>query len=357
MRPSNWFLIGFFAAFSPALTSTVFAADHQEAPALIGRGQLDLNDLYVFQAPGNAANSVLILTVNPFAAVSSPTTFGTAASGIAYEFNIDTNGDATPDVTYATTFTGAGPTQTFAVTRNGTSVANGTTGSISSVTGGGSVTAGLFDDPFFFDLAGFRNGFNFTGANAFGAANISAIVLEVPSSALGATMVGVQARSLENGVQVDRTGRPAIATALIPGSVPGLRDAFNQGNPVNDLATFGAQVTASITSLSNAANAAALTPVLLPDLMTYNSSSNAGFLNGRNLTDDVIDASLNLLTAGAVTTDLANNDSNFSGIFPYLAPAQPTAVPEPASMTLLAACAVGFAGIRRLRRRSPKNVE
>lgn len=357
MRASNWFLMGLFVAFSSFLASTGFAADHREAPGVLGRGQLDLNDLYVFQAPGNAANSVLILTVNPFAADLSPTTFGTAAAGVAYEFNIDNNGDAVADVTYATTFTGNSATQAFTVTKNGMQIAAGNAGSISSVLNGGFVTAGLFDDPFFFDLAGFRNGFAFTGANAFGAANVSAIVLEVPSTELGGTLVGIQTRTLENGIQVDRTGRPAIATALIPSGVPGLRDAFNQGSPATDLANFGSTVSTSITSLSNAANAAALTPILLPDLMTYDSSSNAGFLNGRKLTDDVIDASLGLLTAGAVTTDLANNDSNFSGIFPFLAPAQPTAVPEPASMTLLAACAAGFAGVRRLRRRSPTNVE
>jgi hypothetical protein len=36
------------------------------------------------------------------------------------------------------------------------------------------------------------------------------------------------------------------------------------------------------------------------------------------LADDVIDAELNLITEGAITTDCVNNDSTFLGDFPYL---------------------------------------
>src|SRR5438128_2383481 len=41
-------------------------------------------------------------------------------------------------------------------------------------------------------------------------------------------------------------------------------------------------------------------------------------LNGRQLSDDVIDAELNLITNGKLTGDCVANDSTFSSTFPYL---------------------------------------
>jgi hypothetical protein len=316
------------------------AADHLDAPMLRvpNVGDRDINDVYVFQSPANPSNSVLVMTVNPFSGQVNP--FGTKSdntfgSTVDYQFLVDNNGDAAPDVVYSATFTApAGGSQTLTLLRTAggttTPFASGSTESNIAIAGGGTVRAGLFDDPFFFDLVGFNNGFNFTGADTFAGANVSAIVLEVPSADLGAQNIGVWARTLVGGVQIDRMGRPAINTALIPSS---MKDAFNAGTPATDAASFSDEVTASITGLSNAANAAALTPVLLPDVLTYDSSSSAGFLNGRQLANDVIDAELNLLSAGAVTGDGVNaNDRAFLGVFPYLA--SPNPIPEPATATL-----------------------
>ncbi|MGZ4256276.1 MAG: DUF4331 family protein [Gaiellaceae bacterium] len=58
--------------------------------------------------------------------------------------------------------------------------------------------------------------------------------------------------------------------------------------------------------------------MLLPDILTFDTSSSAGFLNGRKLTDDVIDAELGLITNGAVPGDCVANDSTFLSGFPYL---------------------------------------
>jgi hypothetical protein len=61
---------------------------------------------------------------------------------------------------------------------------------------------------------------------------------------------------------------------------------------------------------------------LVPDVLTVDFSNSAGFLNGRSPADDVIDAELNVLSKGAVTTDLVDaNDAGFPGTFPYLAAA------------------------------------
>ncbi|MGZ4280572.1 MAG: DUF4331 family protein [Gaiellaceae bacterium] len=53
-------------------------------------------------------------------------------------------------------------------------------------------------------------------------------------------------------------------------------------------------------------------------MLTFDTSSSAGFLNGRKLTDDVIDAELGLITNGAVPGDCVANDSTFLSGFPYL---------------------------------------
>ncbi|TWU08006.1 DUF4331 family protein [Stieleria varia] len=297
----------------------LFAADHLDSPSVTADGSLDINDVYAFQSPANPANTVLIVTVNPGAGMISGTAFNSRS---VYEINVDNTGDAIADVRYDIYFTRVrNGSQTIRVYReNGALIASGSTGQTISVTGGGQVTANLFEDPFFFDLNGFNNGFAFTGDDFFAGLNVSAIVLEVPSTDLNgaSTNVGVWARTVNAGSQFDRMGRPAINTALI--STNALKDQFNASLTQNDPQNFGAEVAANITALSSPANAAALTPILLPDVLTFDTSSAAGFLNGRRLGDDVIDAELGLLTEGAVTTDMVNeNDATFLNVFPYLA--------------------------------------
>jgi hypothetical protein len=65
---------------------------------------------------------------------------------------------------------------------------------------------------------------------------------------------------------------------------------------------------------------AGLAKVLLPDVLTVKLGDPAGFLNGRRLGDDVIDAEFSLLTKGAIPSDGVDaNDKSFSATFPYLA--------------------------------------
>ena len=307
-----------------------YAADHLDAPLLEDNGHLDINDLYAFQAPMNPDHTVLIMTVNPFAGVVSGTEFGTAH--VEYEFMIDNNGDAVADVEYgARFFTDPGGGQNILVTRDDASLVFGNASTPLALTGGGQVQAGVFDDPFFFDLAGFNDGLSFTGDDTLAGANVSAIVLEVPSADLGGPDIGVWARTLSEHHQVDRMGRPAINTVLIPTD---RKDEFNQGQPADDPAAFGDDVRAAILGLSgDAMHADTLTGILLPDILTFNTQSTDGFLNGRKLADDVIDAELDLLTLGGVTGDGVDaNDLPFSTEFPYLAAAH--VVPEPASSWL-----------------------
>lgn len=331
----------------PASLAT--AADHLDAPNVMGMGDVDINDLYAFQSPTNPDNTVLIMTVNPAAGAISGQFFNTGAE---YTLNVDNTGDAVADVTYTTTF---GPiaalSQAYAVSRNGVPYAAGTTGGPASVSsGGGTATAGIYEDPFFFDLNGFTDNLNFTGDDFFAGLDVSAIVLEVPSSELNGadSNIGVWASTSVAGSQIDRIGRPAINTVLIPSA---RKDEFNEAAPAGDPAAFGADVQATIEALNggDSTHASTITGILLPDVLTFDTSDPSGFLNGRGLADDVIDAELTLLTNSStpIGDGVDMNDVAFPGVFPYLASANNALVPEPTTLALVLASLAGLVGIRR----------
>src|SRR5438876_6219325 len=69
---------------------------HIDTPAAREDGRVDLCDLYVFDG-ADPDTTVLIMTVNPDAGKSSPTTFHPE---VVYEFKIDTNEDALEDLSY-----------------------------------------------------------------------------------------------------------------------------------------------------------------------------------------------------------------------------------------------------------------
>ncbi len=307
------------AGFLVASESSLRAADHLDSPSVQSNHSLDINDVYAFKSPANPNNIVLVMTVNPLAGVLSGTAFSSAGT---YQFDIDNNSDAIPDRTFTVYFSAVknGSQNVLVLRANGSVLASGKTEQNIAVKGGGKLRAGLFDDPFFFDLNGFNNNFSFTGSDFFAGMNVSAIVLEIPRTELGGVNVGISARTKIGNKQFDRMGRPAINTVLFSSS---RKDAFNAGLPSKDYATFHVEVEARIAALNggDTVTAAALAGVLLPDLLTVDASSSAGFLNGRQPANDVIDAELNLLTNGGVKTDNVNaNDVAFLAAFPYLAP-------------------------------------
>jgi hypothetical protein len=66
----------------------------------------------------------------------------------------------------------------------------------------------------------------------------------------------------------------------------------------------------------------ALAGLLLPDILTADFSKSIGYLNGRDLDDDVIDISLQAITGNSAASDMVPaNDKAFSSTFPYLAAA------------------------------------
>jgi hypothetical protein len=323
------------AAVAALLTIPAMSADHLDAPAVKKDGRIDINDVYAFHpgSPQNLGRTVLAMTVNPAAGVISGTTF---RAGANYEFLIDKDGDAKQDGIVRVQFDApSGGQQAYKVHvirgNDGNVVFNGTTGQVIESDGVKSF-AGLRDDPFFFDLANFNNGATFCGSGLpvsdfFLGLNTSAIVIELPTSMLGAGPAGVWGRTVVNDQQIDRMGRPAILTVFIPPNPfePGstadgnLEDQFNATQPKRDQAEWRGEIVNTLLALGNSQSRAnALADVLLPDILTVDLASETGFLNGRNPADDVIDAELSLLTNGAITTDCIDNDSTFLAGFPYL---------------------------------------
>lgn len=335
------------AALTALAASGLRAADHRDAPNLaveVGGAaarSLDINDVYIFQSPANANNTVMMMTVNPLVVPGEVVFFSSVGT---YEFKINNGGDVNPELTFQCKFTAPrSGRQEIRVTRidhltnKSDLIARGQTGSTIQVRDGGELRADTFDDPFFFDLDAFKgtNGRNFNDANVhdfFAGFNTQIIVLEMPSSKLtgvAGNNISVWCRTLDaNGAQFDRMGRPAINTVLVrpnrfynPGG--NNKKAFNETHVNNDTAMWGAEVKAALMAFGNtAAQADGLTSVLLPDVLTFDVSNSGGFLNGRRLPDDVIDAELGLIVkpAGALTTDsVFFNDKIFRARFPYAA--------------------------------------
>ena len=316
-------------ALAPQLPG-VRAADHGDAPLVRFDSRLDINDVYAFQSPSQSGNVVFIVTVVPVAGVTSPNTFHPSAD---YDIQVNTNSD--PDSEFGFNFRfgtpGAGNVQQVRFvgesrTQRVYEIVSSTNQTI-DLPGGGFVRASLADDPFFFDLIAFKAGLGSlcgptrTGVNFFRGLNTMAIALEVPRSVFGTNSIGVWARTALNGQQVDRMGRPAINTVFIPAA---MKDAYNQGNPKDDQRVYRDAFTATARALGNSADRAnTLADFLLPDIMSIDTSSTAGFPNGRRLADDVIDIELNLISNGALTTDCVASDSTFQNAFPYWAAPNP----------------------------------
>jgi len=358
----------------------VGAADHLDAPTVKSDHRIDLNDVYVFQG-ANPANTVLVMTTNVHAGFLSGTTF---RPGALYEFKIDNTGDAIEDVAYRIKFgdvRGDGSQQIHIQHADGAGnpvaggggkqIAKGSTGQALSVAGGGMAWAGLADDPFYFDLVGFSAfksaalaavGGGLTGAelaaalgnicasnpapNFFAGFDATAIVLEVPDSALdgnnasGVINVWGETAIIEGGVltQVERMGLPTINT-VFNHSDP-TKEAFNRANPSGDPALVGGNISFLVSAIVGAAEqlgaygmggideaayGAAIADALTPDVLTYDTDTMANFtvLNGRGLNDDVINVAYGAVSAGVLTSDCVAEDNTLSGAFPYLGTANP----------------------------------
>lgn len=342
------------------------ASDHLDAPGLSspgGLGQLDINDLYVFE--GRPDTTVLALTVAPVA--SAETEFAGRRS--AYSLRLDFDGDAVEDRTYhiRTLFSFGAEQLTIIQQADGRAARSarpqgrligvGVTNKTFKIRGDGKAFAGLRSDPFFFDLSGFLGTVEGQGEDMLGQdptdfftdLNTLAIVIELPDHALNdGGAIGVWATtSRQDGrswTQIDRVGRPAINTVVnssgpIVGAAAEAKNVFNAGKPVDD-GDFRQGVIDALQAFSaldaegpySDEQAGALADVLLPDILTFDKAGTLPPpLNGRGLADDVIDTELRIVTGGdpldlfddrdvdgGVNSDGVGPHDDYLSEFPYL---------------------------------------
>ncbi|HEY8168797.1 MAG TPA: DUF4331 family protein [Candidatus Limnocylindrales bacterium] len=341
---------------APLLTS---AADHLDAPALKNDTDhsLDITDVYAFNAANNG-KTVLVMNVNPLAGVVSGKRFST--SGV-YRFNLsrgsspDADLNDAKDRVYKVRFdrANANGRQPFKVYRNGDLIGTGKTGLTSNLGGGARIWAGVRDDPFFFDLAGYNQLRDSTytdasgltdmpGDDFFAGTNISTIVLEIPDSWVGAK-ANFWATTRRDGDRIDRMGKPALNTVFVDPfkADPTDKDRYNRTRVANDPAKWGGLFETVLEYFGNSpATADAIRGLLLPDMFklttadlgkangtSFTGDKAGNILNGRTLAEDVIDFELFVVTGGLdghaiLTTDnVGANDASFMTTFPYLAPA------------------------------------
>jgi hypothetical protein len=242
---------------------------------------------------------------------------------------------------------------------------------VEPLVGGGQVFAGQADDPFFLDLRVFDllygGNLSEVGNDTLHGYNVQTIALQVPSKQLAPTQPiigiwsGTQRQTAAGGfAQVSRLGMPLVNEVVIPLKD---KDKFNASIPWND-AQFGQYVTdpelpkliqgvykipapaaprkdlvqvflTGVPGLNQPANArpaemmrlnTSIPPSKDPNRLGVLAGDKAGFPNGRRLTDDVVDASLQVVEGkllGAKIPPLGDavnaNDKAFGGTFPYVA--------------------------------------
>jgi hypothetical protein len=303
-----------------------------------GDARLDFTDLYAFPKPGDAAKSILIMNVHPAVGVNPPGPTSSAAFSpdAIYELRIDTNGDAVADIGYRVRFTSsADGTQTATLRRVKGAQAAGigdegqiifesapvSTGSDSRVTEAGDYRffAGWRSDPFFFDVQGALNNLQFTGDDFFADKDVCSIVLEVPNSALG-KRIGLWARTVDGAsgkwVQADRGAR-SNQTPFLAGEQNAAYLAAEPAEDARFIPVFAHAL--EHTGGYTAAEATRVAGTMLPDILHYDPTQPVSYpVNGRALTDDVVDFFLPLLSNGKVTQDKVGPHKDLLTEFPYV---------------------------------------
>jgi uncharacterized protein DUF4331 len=292
---------------------------HNDAPNLDPR--TDITDLYIFQNPGDPTKSILILDVNP----EAPTHANAFDPKASYEFKIDTNGDFEAEIALHVLFTAiddAQQTATFYQATDEVARGTGPVGQIIiqdapvSFTQEARITtegqfrffAGLRSEPFFADPTGFFNNLQWSGKDFWAGKNVFSIALDVPNSALGPqSQIGIWGRTMAmvNGVltPVNQMGRPGN-NALRQGA------DTNTTPPAQQRKLFFSQYVAMFKTFGyTETEATKLTLEWLPDILPYNYVSATGYPNGRQLTDDIVDNLVEIITQGKMKDDL---------VYPYL---------------------------------------
>ncbi len=309
---------------------------HFDSAADRADGRINPCDLYAF--PAASGTTALILTVNPDAGRSSPTTF---RPDTLYEFVVASDGGTGEDVAFRVTFSEpdeSGQQQVRVHRAGGPAARHGTagtllgearTGAVFSLSGDGLAWAGLAADPFNGDgiaigrfLQSLAEGlytpevFTASPSNAFAGRDVTAIALQLPDAALGGTRIALWARiSLYDHTpqrQVNRIGQAMLRPLFFnPPDTEAELDTLNAGAPAADLDTHGERVRRIAGTAARLAglpdpdgHAERVVAAFLPDVLTYRPGQPAAFRpgdgNGRALGDNAFDIGVAVLAGSAL---------------------------------------------------------
>jgi hypothetical protein len=325
---------------------------HFDSPTGREDPRLNLCDLFVFASKN--ASTVLIMTVNPDAGLSSPTDL--REEGL-YEFKIDTDGDAREDVSFRIVVKNEGDEIQRAEVRReegeasrrgveGQRLGSGVTDEIFTLEGGGRAWFGVSADPFIgngpalnaFVKALAADKADFTPfeerVDIFANRNVTAIVLEVPSDRIGIGRVGVWASISLHGHapqrQVARAAWPLMKHLFIRDDHAGAH--LNEDPPTRDYENAGELIAANVANVARLTRCVAAPELygrhvasrVLPDILPYilNSAASFGFagVNGRGLSDPAYDVILSIFANRAIAGSVEIDPSMHRRPFPYLAP-------------------------------------
>jgi Domain of unknown function (DUF4331) len=316
----------------------------------LGDQRLDLCDLYAFQSPKDPARTVLILNANPTADALHPDAI--------YRLAIDNNGDLLNDIAFSYVFSApqngkqtvnvfvAKGEESRSVEAVGTKIiadAEVSFGAAPNIVKSGNYTffAGTRSDAFFFDFDGIKNLFDTSGGRNFTAphlggkspwvgtdsnleANVFSIVLELPTSELGANPeIRIWGRcSLRRDgklLHVDRAGHPSVSSFF---NTDETKEEYNASEPVNDYKRWLEQFIHLMGHTGNYTREEAIAAIdaegILPDMLSYNPSKPVKYPNGRLFTDDVINTRLAFLSKGEIPPTGLSPHTDILKEFPYI---------------------------------------
>ncbi|GHJ48268.1 hypothetical protein Cs7R123_56100 [Catellatospora sp. TT07R-123] len=335
---------------------------HLDSPQAREDVRLDLTDVYVFRG---ATGTALVMNVNH--SLAPEITGKPAQPGFhpeaRYEFHLDLDGDARPDLTFRVTFgdpgTGGGQTLQLDKVIGGAAepLATGATGAEVTATGL-RAWAGRAGDPFWIDGtvlgaigAAFATGTRadlgrWTPAeakNAFAGQTVYSIVLEVDDALLAPArsgdrvgIWGLTSLATDDGGwrPINRFGHPMMQP-LFTQQDGDLGDRLNSTDPADDVAAHAERLTGMVAAVVGAygtaadprAYAEAVVARLLPDVMPYTIGSPGvygfGEWNGRSLLDNTPDVMFSLATNTAFSIGLTADavTARPGTAFPYVATA------------------------------------
>ena len=301
---------------------------HNDAPNLDPRS--DITDLFVFRASGRQTESVFVLNVHPEARARA----SAFDPRVSYELKVDTNADFEADIAFHVLFSdpdgghqaanvmratndearGAGPVGRVLIQNAPVSL---TAQAIITTEGPYLFFAGLRSDPFFADPIGFQSNLQWTGRDFWAGKSVLAIVLQVPNNLLGSeSRIGIWARTM---ARVRETFTPVNQMGLPGNNVFTEGADTNTTPPARQRERFMPQYVAMFQRFGySQAEAAQLASQWLPDILRYDYAQAARFPNGRQLSDDVLDTVLTIMTKGKTTADLLGPHTDLLSDFPYL---------------------------------------